>query len=230
MKWISILILTTLFWPVKTNAQDFVLNKDYLLLESRLSKNSGYIFNGQISHSDLKFESYFEINNGTDTDNENEREEFPEPRSVLFKSMMIPGWGQIENGQIWKVPIIYGMFAGIGYYAGHLNNQYQDYRAAYYNITRGEETDFKFGPTPEHLQGISANQLQNNRDILRNQRDLMFVVIGLAYGLNILDAYVYAHMRSFDVSDDLSARTVLQPAMIADGHPGLRVSVTLFSK
>ncbi len=224
MKWISILILISIILPVETNAQDLVLNKDYLLLESRLNQNSGYIFLGQISHTDMKISS--DPGNG----DENEREEFPEPRSVLFKSMMIPGWGQIENGQIWKIPIIYGMFAGIGYYAGQLNNQYQDYRAAYYNVSRGEDSDFKFGPTPERLQGISANQLQNNRDILRNQRDLMFVVLGLSYGLNILDAYVYAHMRSFDVSDDLSARTVLQPAIIADGHPGFRVSVTLFSK
>src|SRR5690625_5141539 len=34
--------------------------------------------------------------------------EFPSPRSVLFKSMMVPGWGQIENNQVWKVPLIYG--------------------------------------------------------------------------------------------------------------------------
>src|SRR5690625_6548962 len=40
--------------------------------------------------------------------------EFPSPRSVLFKSMMVPGWGQIENNQVWKVPLIYGMFAGVG--------------------------------------------------------------------------------------------------------------------
>ena len=162
---------------------------------------------------------------------ENEqREEFPTPRSVLFKSMMVPGWGQIENRQLWKVPIIYGMFTGIGFYASSLNSQYKDYRAAYYNQSQREDTDFKFGPTPERLQNISANQLQNNRDIYRNQRDFMFVVMGLAYGLNILDAYVYAHMRSFDVSDDLSARTVVQPAIVADGHPGLRFSVTLYRK
>ncbi|MCC5942031.1 MAG: hypothetical protein JJU37_10865 [Balneolaceae bacterium] len=166
----------------------------------------------------------------TAADTENTNQEYPTPRSVLFKSMMIPGWGQIENRQAWKVPIIYAMFAGVGYYTYYLNGEYQDYRAAYYNSVQGEDNDFRFGPTPERLQGISANQLQSNRNSLRNQRDFMFVVMGLAYGLNVLDAYVFAHMRSFDVSDDLSARTVIQPGMIAEGTPGVTIHLTLQRK
>lgn len=218
MKWISIFILIVFMNPPEPIAQNLFLYKDYRLLENRinLDKQTGFDENNPVYVANNR-------ENG-------QTEEFPAPRSVLFKSMMVPGWGQIENGQIWKVPIIYGMFTGIGIYAGYLNNQYQDYRAAYYNLTRGEDSDFKFGPTPERLQNISANQLQNNRDVFRNQRDFMFVVMGLAYGLNILDAYVYAHMRSFDVSDDLSAKTVVQPGIVAEGHPGLRVSVTLYRK
>ncbi|MEX2435739.1 MAG: DUF5683 domain-containing protein, partial [Balneolaceae bacterium] len=64
----------------------------------------------------------------------------------------------------------------------------------------------------------------------RNRRDFMFVVMGLAYGLNVLDAYVYAHMRSFDVSDDLSARTIIQPTLIAEGKPGIKISLSLFKR
>ena len=218
MKWISILILIISLFPSKSISQDLFLNRDYNLLENRVSRDTGYTF------------SDFDLKSGMNESENDQRVEYPTPRSVLFKSMMVPGWGQIENRQIWKVPIIYGMFTGIGFYASTLNSQYRDYRAAYYNLSQGEDTDFKFGPTPERLQNISANQLQNNRDIYRNQRDFMFVVLGLAYGLNVLDAYVYAHMRSFDVSDDLSARTVVQPAIVADGHPGLSVSVTLYRK
>lgn len=220
MKWISIFILIIFFLPEKSIAQDLFLSRDYMLLESRINPYIGYSYANEPNSTEPEL----------DPNDDEERGELPKPRSVLFKSMMVPGWGQIENGQIWKVPIIYGMFVGIGFYANNLNNQYQDYRAAYYNLSQGDETDYKFGPTPENLQGISANQLQSNRDVLRNQRDFSFIVMGLAYGLNILDAYVYAHMRSFDVSDDLSARTILQPALVADGRPGLRLSVTLQSK
>src|SRR5690625_4509346 len=94
--------------------------------------------------------------------------EFPSPRSVLFKSMMVPGWGQIENDQIWKVPLIYGMFAGVGIYTSYLNNRYKDYRAAYYNSHQTEESDYKFGPTPDYLVGVNPSQLQSNRNSLRN--------------------------------------------------------------
>ena len=206
MKWISILFLTTAIFCNNLSAQYNFIEKDFTLLENRLYQN--------VQLQD---------------DNETE-DELPTPRSVLFKSMMVPGWGQIENRQIWKVPIIYGLFTGVGIYTIHLNDQYQDYRAAYYNAVHGAESDMKFGPTPEYLDGVNASQLQSNRNNLRNQRDFMFVVMGLAYGLNIIDAYVFAHMRSFDVSDDLSARTTVSPEFLADGSPGIKVTLSLFRK
>ena len=209
MKLISILILICIATPMLSHSQIQFVESDFLLLENRLFENMD-----------------IEQRNDSETNNS----EFPTPRSVLFKSMIIPGWGQIENRQIWKVPIIYGMFVGVGVYAGYLNNQYQDYRAAFYNSNQDEDNDFRFGPTPERLQNVNSSQLQSVRDSFRNQRDFMFVVMGLAYGLNILDAYVYAHMRSFDVSDDLSARTVIGPAIIADGSPGLSLKVSLQKK
>ena len=157
---------------------------------------------------------------------QNRTDSLPSPKSVLFKSLTIPGWGQIENKQIWKVPIIYGMFAGVGVYTVYLNNNYKDYRAAFYNSNQGEDNDFRFGPTPERLANVNQSQLQSARNSFRNRRDFMFVVMGLAYGLNALDAYIFAHMRSFDVSDDLTAS--VGPAILQDGHPGVRISLRLY--
>lgn len=158
------------------------------------------------------------------------QQEFPDPVSVLYKSMILPGWGQVQNKQIWKVPIIYGLFAGIGAYTVFLHGEYTDYRAAAYNVQRGEETDFKFGPTPERLSGVGFNQLQSIRNSYRNQRDFMFIVMGLAYALNVIDAYVFAHMRSFDVSEDLSMNTTLSPALLTDFSPGLSLSFSFNAK
>lgn len=208
MRRISFLIIICITTSVQSYSQIQFVENEFRLLEHRL-------------YESIDLEYLME---------ESGNSELPSPRSVLFKSMMIPGWGQIENRQIWKVPIIYGMFVGVGVYAGYLNGQYQDYRAAYYNSNQGEDNDFRFGPTPERLQNTNSSQLQSIRDNYRNQRDFMFVVMGLAYGLNILDAYVYAHMRGFDVSDDLSARTVIGPTLIADGRPGLSLKVSLQKK
>jgi hypothetical protein len=208
MKWLSFLILFSAITADCVFAQPGLLPHDFTLLEQRYYGTD-----------------YFQ----PDTIRQSSDNEFPSPRSVMFKSMMIPGWGQVQNRQIWKVPVIYGLFTGVGVYTVYLHNQYQDFRAAFYN-SFPENDDLRFGPTPERLQGVSPNELQSNRNSFRNQRDFMFIVFGLAYGLNVLDAYVFAHMRSFDVSDDLSARTTLQPVLMASGNPGISVSLSLFKK
>lgn len=138
--------------------------------------------------------------------------------------MIIPGWGQITNRQVWKVPIVYGLLGGLTYYSVYLTKQYHDYRAAYYNLSN---SDFRFGPTPSHLVGVSQGSLESNRNFLRNRRDFIYVTIGLAYVLNVVDAYVFAHLRSFDVSDDLSMNTRIKPTMIPVATLGEVPSVSI---
>ena len=172
MKWVSLFLVffsATLTFS-DSCAQQSLVNQDYTLLENRLYSYS--------------------VQNFSQEDTTDQSSEFPNPKSVLYKSLIIPGWGQVVNKQIWKVPIIYGLFTGIGVYTVYIDGQYKDYRAAYYNTTQGDDNDFRFGPTPERLVGVNSDQLQSNRNNLRNRRDLMFVIMGLAYGLNAIDAYI----------------------------------------
>jgi len=208
MKSISLLLI---FFGLFTSisAQPAFVEQDYFLLENRLTDST-------VVQDSIESES--------------RQQEFPQPKSVMLKSLMVPGWGQIINKQAWKVPIVYGLYAGVGYYTYTVHQDYRDYKAAYYNSQRGEDTDFKFGPTPERLQGVSANQLRSNRNSLRNRRDLMFIVFVLAHGLNAVDAYVFAHMRSFDVSDDLSAKATISPDLLASTAPGIKLSLQLNRK
>ncbi len=208
-----------------TYAQVSFVEKDFILLELRTSQYDLYSNLEEWTGNEKDYE---------DQQEESAREEYPEPRSVMFRSMMVPGWGQVTNRQIWKVPIIYGLFAGVGYYNYTLTEQYHGYRAAFYNqdrAERGEESDFRFGPTPDFIpEGVSTQELRRTRDNLRNRRDFSYVIMFLAYGLNVLDAYVYAHMRSFDVSDDLSANTTISPGILEGGTPGVNVRITFTRK
>jgi hypothetical protein len=138
------------------------------------------------------------------------RDTVPHPRKVMFRSLMLPGWGQVTNRQIWKVPIVYALLGGLTYYSMYSHSEYTDYKAAYYNEASGNE-DMKFGPTPPRLAGVPAESLRFNRNFFRNRRDFTFILIGVAYGLNVLDAYVFAHFRDFDVSDELAHSAVVQP-------------------
>lgn len=142
------------------------------------------------------------------------RDTVPNPKSVLMQSLILPGWGQLTNKQWWKVPIIYTALAGVGYYVCWLNGEYQDYRAAYYNSFASSNPDYadqRFGATPARLVGVPQSALLYYRNYYRNERDFMILMFALTYGLNVLDAYIFAHMRDFDVSDNLSV--TLNPAM-----------------
>ncbi len=157
----------------------------------------------------------------------NTAQEVPDPREVMLKSVRLPGWGQVVNEQIWKVPIVYGLIGGVAYFSYYTHQQYRDYRAAAYNAVE-EHDDEKYGPTPPHIpEGQSLSALQNQRNIYRNRRDLSFLLIVAAYGLNVVDAYVFAHMRDFDVSEDLSANFDLEPTVTPSGNASLQLSFRL---
>ena len=153
-------------------------------------------------------------------------QEYPDPKMVFRRSLILPGWGQVTNKQVWKVPIVYGLIGGLSYYSVYLTKTYHDYRAAYYNSFE-ENTDQRFGATPDYLANQNASFLKSRRNFLRNRRDFIYITVGLAYLLNAVDAYVFAHLRSFDVSDDLSMNGRFTPDVIRTPLTGEVPSITL---
>ncbi|WP_138429384.1 DUF5683 domain-containing protein [Fodinibius saliphilus] len=197
------------------------------VLGQSLTNNEGAPY----THFERKqFDSAFHLNIADSTDREI-TPGLPDPMSVMYKSMIIPGWGQVINKQVWKVPIVYGLLGGLGYYSVRLNKQYHDYRAAYYNLNPETDNDLRFGPTPSYIpEDANLQELRTIRNTYRNRRDLVYVGIVLAYGLNIVDAYVFAHMRSFDVSKDLSMRPHIKPTITAQATPGISLSIDFITK
>jgi hypothetical protein len=169
------------------------------------------------------------VNAPASSDTTKPAKKYPDPHKVLFRSLMIPGWGQVINKQAYKVPIVYALIGGLIGYTIYETKQYHDYRAAYYNDNAKSSEDQRFGPTPAYLQNISASQLKKNRNSIHNRRDMMYIAILGAYALNALDAYIFANLRSFDVSKNLSVRTHIEPGIVAQTTPGITLSFNLFS-
>lgn len=124
------------------------------------------------------------------------------PKKAAYLSAVLPGLGQAYNNRLWKIPVIYGAFGTIGYYIGWNNNKYQQYRNAYllkksYPL---EELD-----DPLAIE-ISEDNLQRGLDYYRRNRDFLMIVLTGVYVLQVLDAYIDAHLMEFDVSEDLSLR------------------------
>jgi len=134
------------------------------------------------------------------------------PRKAAIRSAILPGLGQIYNKKYWKLPIVYGAL-GTSAYVFFFNLQtYKDTRLAYkikYNMRLPGATaadSARFNEIPDYLKPISEGSLRSYRDSYRRDIDYSVIFFVLLWGLNVVDAAVDAHLKSFDVSPDLSLR------------------------
>ena len=150
----------------------------------------------------------------------------PNPTKATWLSIVFPGGGQIYNRKFWKLPIIYGGFAGCAYALSWNGKMYKDYSQAYLDIMDSDPT------TNSHLDilpptGYSDSQakevLRKRKDMFRRYRDLsIFAFIGV-YLISVIDAYVDAELSNFDITPDLSLR--VEPTIINDQFRPMNKSV-----
>ena len=138
------------------------------------------------------------------------------PRGALWRAAAVPGWGQYYNRQYYKIPIVWIGIGGLTAAALAVNRDYLLNRHAYHYLSRRDEDDNPLFPEyredferlTRHIPPERALQLaghfRQQRDNLRRNRDLLYIGVGLFYGLTILDAYVNAHLLEFDVGEDLT--------------------------
>lgn len=128
------------------------------------------------------------------------------PRIAAIRSALVPGLGQIYNKKYWKLPIVYG---ALGTCAGVFIYNLQWYKRTRYAYTTLATNDIaNFPNVHPKLQFLINRNDQSTLQYLRNQyrRDIDYSVLFfmLLWGLNVVDATVDAHLKSFDVSPDLS--------------------------
>lgn len=127
------------------------------------------------------------------------------PSKAAFYSAVVPGLGQVYNKKYWKIPIIYaGMAAGIYFYKQQ-DDDYDRFRNAYKRRLAGYTDDEFYGNGTEPL--ISNDRLINAQKSAQKNKSISLIVTVAFYLLNVVDANVDAHLRQYEVSEDLS----LQP-------------------
>jgi hypothetical protein len=143
------------------------------------------------------------------------------PRQATLKSLMIPGWGQYYNRQYWKLPLVAGAFVTLGMIANYNHVRYKKYREYYYVVSLHPDDPTYIPPTTVSVpyedgvtRDLDVNQLKRINDGFRRNRDFTYIGMALAWAFNIVDANVSAHLKTFDVSDDLSMR--VKPIMDFD--------------
>jgi hypothetical protein len=127
------------------------------------------------------------------------KEDYPNPNKALYLSLMFPAGGQIYNKRWWKVPIVWGGYAALIYAAKYNTGLYKRLKVAYLKERQGMEHEFS-------NTNLDAGDLKRLRDDYDKKKQLSY--IGM-FGLTIIqsaEAFVDCHLKTFDVSDDLSLR------------------------
>ncbi len=125
-----------------------------------------------------------------------------DPRKATIRSAILPGWGQAYNHEYWKIPIVYGALGVTAGFFIYNNNWYHRTKSAF-DIVLSNDTS-REGEIYYKLKGLDAQSLQYYRNQFRKDRDYSVLYFLLAWGLNVVDATVFGHLKDFDVSDDIS--------------------------
>jgi hypothetical protein len=143
----------------------------------------------------------------------------PSPKRAALYSALLPGLGQVYNRQYWKTGVVY---AGMGVIAGFMVSNVRQYR--YYHKVYIGRIDADPATTDTLVQ-YSNDDINTLRKGYRTYTEYTAIAGTLAYLLNILDAYVSAHLKTFDMSRDISFRAM--PMLNEQRQPALRVTLAL---
>jgi hypothetical protein len=151
------------------------------------------------------------------------------PRKAAIRSAILPGLGQIYNQKYWKVPIVY---TAIGIPVGLFINNKKWYDRTRYALavvsSPNPSTDSLNAVHPQLRPLVDLNaqgSILRYRNEFRRNMDYSVLFTLLFWGLNVVDATVDAHLKDFNVSDDLSFR--VRPALLPGNVPGVTFAFTL---
>ena len=126
-------------------------------------------------------------------------------RSLLF-SLILPGSGQFYNKSYLRVPVVLAAVGGMGYLVNRNTGTYRCRAMAY--KARIDGTPLVL---PDHcrekkdLENITdPTRLRSLRDDANDKMQQSIIFFSLIWVANGVDAFVNAHLKDFDIDDDLS--------------------------
>ena len=147
------------------------------------------------------------------------------PLSATVYSLALPGAGQVYNKKYCKLPIVYGGLGWMGYRIHQTTKIHRIYRNAYIARIDDDPT------TVDTLFTFFTDANVNTRRLSsKKQQELAIIGFGVVYVLVAVDAFVDAHLWSFDINDDLSMR--VSPTLLPSSpqQPAIGISLQLRGK
>jgi hypothetical protein len=140
----------------------------------------------------------------------------PIPKRAGLYSACLPGLGQLYNKQYWKAGLVY---VGAAVVTGFTVKNYQDYnkyRKIYIGMIDSNPE------TPNTYNNYTVDDVKFLRDGFRKYLEYSILSAGLGYMINILDAFISAHLACFDMNKDISFHTM--PVLNNNNQLGLQIS------
>lgn len=214
------------YQPLKREYDDLILSGGYLRSEKLNNVQSAMIqsntrrqlYLGAAIASYVFFLGDAAINYSTN--------EVSDIKKATTLSMICPGAGQVYNKSYWRVPIVAGMFASTLFVYDWNNRGYVRFNTAYALMLDYENNkeEYPDGSIDEFGGAYSSSYLKGLRDSYRRNRDMAIILTGAAYLLQVLDAHVDAHLKDFDISDDLSLN--IEPAINYSLNPSTNIDTS----
>ncbi len=126
------------------------------------------------------------------------------PRIATFRSLILPGWGQATNKKYWKIPIVYGALGSTAAIFFYNLKTYKQLRQAYIYIS--DTIPSNDALINSEFKNLSPESLRSYRNSFRQNVDYSVLFFLFFWGLNVVDATVDSHLKTFDVSNDISMK------------------------
>lgn len=129
-----------------------------------------------------------------------------DPLKAAMYSAVLPGLGQAYNNQHWKIPIIYGGGIVFAHLIRKNHKFYNQFRAASIAISQTAPVG-TVNPFEVYAPGYyTDSSISRNLERYRRDRDYIMILAGAFYLLNIAEAHIAAHLKEFDINEELSVK------------------------
>lgn len=147
---------------------------------------------------------------------------------TALKWALIPGGGQVYNRAWWKVPIVYGGILGAVGYAEFNQRNYRRMITALRAKCFGVDDPDNCTESPHEFTGTvldDTDALRSRRDAFDKNRQQAYIFIFIVYLAQGIEAFTDAHLKTFDIEDDLALR--LGPINAPGTHAAFGLSLAL---
>lgn len=134
------------------------------------------------------------------------------PEIAWQRSAILPGLGQMYNGDGWKVPMFWAGYGAAAWWINFNQSRYQRFgRAFLWAVDDDPSTT-----DAELAAQYDSEGLRSARNAYREARDNGILILLGWHGLQVIEAYVSAHLKDFDV-EPVANLEYLRPVIDPNG-------------